>query len=190
MNYRSTSSELSRLSARFFPDSLHHWLGIEYIFALVFVLTFRNFPSIFHLLVSPFRLSLYILIKVYCTHNIPFTQDCDSSPICAPLPFRFPTMHPPWTLTSLTMLKPGIRAWTLWRQTYVSTTHALPRKYSTASPEASSGATSRALADLKCPLCSCPRGELLRTVVDYSLCSSTVAYTSRSEVGSANLTIN
>ena len=72
-------------------------------------------------------------------------------PISVPLPFRLPTMPPPWALTSLTRLRPGILARTLWRQSHTSTPHTLPRRYSTASLEAHPESNSRVLADPERP---------------------------------------
>ena len=78
-------------------------------------------------------------------------MDCDSSLISVPLPFRIPTMSPPWALTSLTRLRPGIPVRVLWEQTYAPATRVSPRKYSKASPEADSYSSSRILADPERP---------------------------------------
>jgi len=60
-------------------------------------------------------------------------------------------MSPPWALTLPTRLRPAIQVRTLWRQTYAPQPRALPRKYSTASPEANSESNSRVLADPERP---------------------------------------
>lgn len=65
--------------------------------------------------------------------------------------FRFPAMPPPWALTSLTKLRPGIPARMLWRQIYVSKPRILPRGYSTASRGANPEPDFRILADPERP---------------------------------------
>jgi len=60
-------------------------------------------------------------------------------------------MPPPWALTSPTRLRSAIPVRTLWRQTHAPKARALPRKYSTASPEANSEYNSRVLADPERP---------------------------------------
>jgi len=60
-------------------------------------------------------------------------------------------MPPPWALTSLTRLRPGISTRTLWRQTNASKTRPLPQKYSTSSPKANLESNSCVLADPERP---------------------------------------
>jgi hypothetical protein len=110
---------------------------------------FHNLSLIFYLLISSFRLSLSVLaIFTLITHH----QDrLETSSILVLLPFRFPTMPPPWVLASPTRLRQGITARTLWGQTYASTARALLRRYSTASPEANPQSDSRVLADPERP---------------------------------------
>ena len=71
----------------------------------------------------------------------------ETSLILVLLPFRFPTMPPPWALASPTRLRQGITARTPWGQTYASTARALPRRYSTAPSEAKPQSDSRVLVD-------------------------------------------
>lgn len=75
----------------------------------------------------------------------------DPGPISVPLPFRFLTMPPPRALTLLTRLRPGITAWTLWRQPYTFMPLTSTRKYSVISLKAHSESNSRVLADPERP---------------------------------------
>jgi hypothetical protein len=60
-------------------------------------------------------------------------------------------MSPPWAVTTLTRLRPGIPIRALWGQTYAPATRASPRKYSKKSPEADSDFSSRVFADPERP---------------------------------------
>jgi hypothetical protein len=120
---------------------------------------FRNLSSILYLPISShlsgcryISLSKRIVLTIYrLPPSRQFGKARTTLRVELPLPFRFPTMPPPWALTSLTRLRPGIKARTLWRQTYASTTHGLPRKYSRAFSETNSESNSRVFADPERP---------------------------------------
>jgi len=118
---------------------------------------FHNSSSLSHLLVlyRSIFLPRYIILTIYRLTTIWKCKNensgIDMSPISVQSSFRFPTMPPPWVLTSQTWLRAGIPVRTLCRQTYTHTARTPPRKYSTTLPQANSGTNSRVLADPERP---------------------------------------
>ena len=138
---------------------LHHWLSVEYIFHTGFRAHASQFviylPSACPILpvvpVDSHQHTSYSQYIVYLPSRLETGgwKSWDRIPV---LPdFRFPTMPPPWALTSLNRLRPAVPVRTLRRQTHAPQTRTLPRKYSTPSPEANSESNSRVFADPERP---------------------------------------
>lgn len=158
----TTNQRHPKTSHLSFLVSSHHWLHVEYIFSHSLSCSSLTTCHLFsicssHLSGYSYRGPLYLQytacppLRLFRNAGMKILGSRACNPIYVPSRFHFPTMSPPWALTSLARLRPGVPTWTLWRQTYASKTSTLPRGYSTVSPEANSESNSPVLTDPERP---------------------------------------